>query len=154
MQPAEWRPSFTTARHLGPDRHTEAQAMSSTERKRNFVQRNGLSIVLLSLMLLFIAGQAWTGPHVYNEERLEDGLGTIGLWTYLDTPHFRSALFENWESEFLQMGFYVLFTRSLYQLGSSESKDPDKEEEVDREPDPTRKDAPWPVRRGGWILAI
>jgi hypothetical protein len=42
----------------------------------------------------------------------------------------------------------------LYQKGSSESKDPDKEEEVDREPNPKRKNAPWPVKKGGIILSI
>ncbi|HJY11352.1 MAG TPA: DUF6766 family protein, partial [Flavobacterium sp.] len=34
------------------------------------------------------------------------------------------------------------------------SKDLDKDEEVDREPSPTRKDAPWPVKKGGLILAL
>jgi hypothetical protein len=42
----------------------------------------------------------------------------------------------------------------LRQLGSSESKGIEGEEEVDREPDPKKADAPWPVKRGGWILAI
>ena len=42
----------------------------------------------------------------------------------------------------------------LYQKGSSESKDPDKEEDVDREPNPRRKKAPWPVKKGGLALAI
>ena len=38
------------------------------------------------------------------------------------------------------------------QKGSSESKDLDKREEVDREPDFNQKDAPWPVKAGGFIL--
>jgi hypothetical protein len=42
----------------------------------------------------------------------------------------------------------------LYQKGSSESKDPDKEEDVDREPNPRRKNAPWPVKKGGLVLAL
>jgi hypothetical protein len=48
---------------------------------------------------------------------------------------------------------YVVFTVSLFQVGSSESKDPNKKEEVDREPKPHAR-APWPVRRGGWVLAL
>ncbi len=52
------------------------------------------------------------------------------------------------------MALFVLLTIFLMQKGSSESKDLDKEEEVDRAPSPTRKDAPWPVRKGGWILSI
>ena len=71
-------------------------------------------------------------------------------------PHFAEATMENWESEFLQMGVFVLFTVFLYQRGSAESKDPDKREEVDRDPRKVRdkKNAPWPVRRGGWVLRV
>jgi hypothetical protein len=39
----------------------------------------------------------------------------------------------------------------LYQKGSSESKDPDGKEPVDKEPNPRKKDAPWPVKQGGLI---
>ena len=52
------------------------------------------------------------------------------------------------------MGLYVFLTISLRQQGSSESKDLEKREEVDREPDPNKKDAPWPVKRGGFLLAL
>ncbi len=63
---------------------------------------------------------------------------------------------ENWESEFLQMGVFIFFTAFLYQKGSAESKDPEKREEVDRDPRNVhdKKNAPWPVRRGGWILTL
>jgi Domain of unknown function (DUF6766)/ATP dependent DNA ligase C terminal region len=42
---------------------------------------------------------------------------------YLTTGAFGEAVFENWESEFLQMGLYVVLTAFLFQRGSSESKD-------------------------------
>lgn len=60
---------------------------------------------------------------------------------------------ENWESEFLQMGAFVLLTAFLRQKGSPESKG-FHDEEVDREPLPDRPGAPWPVRRGGLALAL
>ena len=41
---------------------------------------------------------------------------------YLRTGHFVEAAFENWESEFLQMGSFVLLTMFLVQRGSAESK--------------------------------
>ena len=63
------------------------------------------------------------------------------------------ATFENWESEFLQMALFVVLTVSLRQKGSSESKK-FEEEEVDQEPSPKDKDAPWPVYRGGIPLKI
>lgn len=49
------------------------------------------------------------------------------------------------------MGLYVLLTAYLYQKGSAESKDPDKHEGVDDDPQAARprRDTPWVVRQGG-----
>jgi hypothetical protein len=47
----------------------------------------------------------------------------------------------------------VVFTIFLRQKGSSESKGFEGPEPVDREPR-KRKNAPWPVHRGGWVLAL
>jgi hypothetical protein len=83
---------------------------------------------------------------------IDNGGSAVGILEYLTSGHFIQATFENWESEFLQMALYVILTIMLYQKGSSESKDPDTDEEVDREIDPNRKGAPWPVKQGGIIL--
>jgi hypothetical protein len=63
---------------------------------------------------------------------------------------------ENWESEFLQMFLFVALTAFLYQKGSAESKKLDGEEPVDRDPrlSRNRKNAPWPVRKGGIVLKV
>jgi hypothetical protein len=113
---------------------------------------NGLSLALAACFLLALAGQSLAGHRHYNDEEQQHGEEPIGYAEYLRSPHFLSATMENWESEFLQMAVYVYFATVLFQRGSAESKDPDKKEEVDREPRATRKDAPWPVRRGGWVL--
>jgi len=122
--------------------------------KHSFFFRNGLTLILVLLFLLSFIGQIFTGLEEYNEERKEYSHPSVSLYNYLTTGHFFQATFENWESEFLQMGLYVLLTISLRQQGSSESKDLEEKEEVDREPDPNRKDAPWPVKKGGLALAI
>ncbi|MGB4775512.1 MAG: DUF6766 family protein [Daejeonella sp.] len=121
--------------------------------KRSFLYRNGLSIVFLGLFFIFLIGQALTGWKEHNHELLDENAGQIDLSTYLRSGHFIQATFENWESEFLQMCMYVFLTVSLRQIGSAESKKLDEEEKVDREPKP-HKAAPWPVRKGGWILKI
>lgn len=121
---------------------------------KKFLRENGLSLVLTLITLLAIIGQIVVGWRVFNEELSEYGKTPLSVGTYLTTGHCIEAIFENWESEFLQMGLYVLLTVSLYQKGSSESKSLDEPEEVDRQPSPNRKDAPWPVRRGGWILKV
>jgi hypothetical protein len=100
-----------------------------------------------------IGAQVYFGLKEYNREMLENGGHGVGLSKYLKSGHFFESTFENWESEFLQMGLFVVLTISLRQKGSSESKDFGPQE-VDREPDPKRKGAPWPVRRGGWILSV
>lgn len=114
-------------------------------------KRNGLSIVLTALFLIFIGAQVLFGWQVSNEERVRQGMPLLGLLAYLHSGHFISATFENWESEFLQMGMYVLLTVKLRQVGSAESRPMDPAEESQEiAPGP----APWPVRRGGLWLAI
>jgi hypothetical protein len=54
----------------------------------------------------------------------------------------------------MQMALFVILTRTLRQKGSSESKKLEGKEEVDKEPDGNKPDAPWPVHKGGLILAF
>ncbi|MDF2191283.1 DUF6766 family protein [Paraflavitalea sp. CAU 1676] len=118
------------------------------------LRNNGLSITFLFLFLLALIGQFFTGLKEHNKELAEDGQPKVGAAQYIRSGHFIQATFENWESEFLQMALFVLLTIFLYQKGSSESKTFEGEEEVDREPSPARPGAPWPVRKGGWILTL
>ncbi|MCR6686382.1 DUF6766 family protein [Pseudoxanthomonas sp.] len=117
----------------------------------SFCKRNGLSLVLAALFLAFWIGQILTGQAAFNAERVMDGLPPLGLLAYVTSGHAISATFENWESEFLQMGMYVLLTVWLRQQGSAESRplDPAREEE-EIEPGPT----PWPVRAGGLVRRL
>jgi hypothetical protein len=120
---------------------------------RSFFRNNGLSITVLCLMVVFLAGQFYMGWNYHNEELGQEGRPPLTAGEYLTSGHFIQATFENWESEFLQMALYVVLTVFLYQKGSSESKDPDKNEEVDREPKPHRN-APAPVKKGGLALKL
>lgn len=122
-------------------------------KKHRFLYRNGLSIVLITMMFIFLLGQFFTGWKTENKELAESGSAMLSLGEYVHSGHFIQATFENWESEFLQMMIYVVLTVSLRQKGSSESKSLDKKEEVDKEPEP-HPDAPWPVRKGGVWLTL
>ncbi|SDA92896.1 DUF6766 family protein [Sinorhizobium sp. NFACC03] len=117
-----------------------------------FFRDNGLSVVLIALSLFTIAGMLLTGLYAYGRELTDHGSGDLGLVAYAKTGHFLSALFENWESEFLQMSAYVMLTAFLFQRGSAESKNPD--EPPEQEEDPALKhgdpEAPWPVHLGGF----
>jgi hypothetical protein len=121
---------------------------------KSFLYKNSLSIVFFLLFFISIAGQAVTGWHQYLEFLQEHDQPPVSLLRYLGTGHFIQSTFENWESEFFQMGLLVWFTVFLRQIGSSESKKlSGEEEEVDREPKPHPK-APWPVKKGGLILQL
>ncbi|UPL49373.1 DUF6766 family protein [Hymenobacter sublimis] len=119
-----------------------------------FLYENSLLLVGGLLVLVTLIGQLFTGWHDYNSELEDMRLLPLTLGAYAQSGHFLEATFENWESEFLQMGLYVVLTIWLRQRGSSESKKLYEEEEVDQEPDPTKEDAPGPVKRGGWQLAL
>jgi hypothetical protein len=123
---------------------------------KRFLRDNGLGLVMFGFFAVFLFAQSVTGLAVYNDDQREHGEATISYPEYLSSGHFIEATFENWESEYLQMGAYVLFTVFLFQRGSSESKDPDKEESVDEDPRQAkaRSDVPWPVRYGGPVLRI
>ena len=121
---------------------------------RTWLRDHGLLVANLVLFAVFIGGMAVTGVRVYNDEQAEHGGETVSFLGYLATGDFVEATFENWESEFLQMGMYVVLTIFLFQRGSSESKAIDEPAPQDEDPREHINDpkAPWPVRRGGWVL--
>jgi hypothetical protein len=123
---------------------------------RKWFRDNGLSVALFVLFAVSIGGHAIAGWINNNEERMRDGAAALAFASYLSSGAFVSSVFENWESEFLQMGTYVMLTAYLFQRGSPESKDPDKPAPQDRDPrlDADKADAPWPVRAGGVIRTL
>ena len=123
---------------------------------RTWLRDRGLLLVNLILFALFIGGMVLTGVRVHNDEQAEHGGETVSLLGYLATGDFAEVTFENWESEFLQMGMYVVLTAYLFQRGSSESKPIDEPAPQDEDPRDHAGDAdvPGPVKRGGWVLRL
>jgi hypothetical protein len=121
-----------------------------------FLRNNGLSLVLFALFFFSLIGQYFTGWKEYNDDQKVHNQPQVGLVEYLGEGHFIEAVFENWESEFLQMGMYVVLTIFLYQKGSSESKQPGTIAGVDIIPEKNLLDenTPSPVKRGGLSLKI
>lgn len=121
-----------------------------------FLRDNGLTIVLAAVSLMTVIAMILTGWQVSNHELTEHGASPMTLGAYAVSGQFLSALFENWESEFLQMSAYVMLTAFLFQRGSSESRDPDEEAPQDEDPAKHADDpeAPWPVRAGGMIRSL
>jgi hypothetical protein len=120
---------------------------------KRFIYENSLSIAMFVLFAVAFGGQVATGYANNNDDRQGHGQPAQSLSAYLSSGHFIEAVFENWESEFLQMGALVILTVRLRQKGSSESKTLEGGDDVDRDPQP-KPGAPWPVWRGGLPLMV
>ncbi|MFF2030902.1 DUF6766 family protein [Arthrobacter sp. NPDC058192] len=121
-----------------------------------WVKEHGLLLANIGLFVVFFGGMVLSGAANYSDEQTAHGEAAVSVLEYLRTGAFVEATFENWESEFLQMGMYVLLTVFLFQKGSSESKPMGSAAPQDEDPrHATIKAAtPWPVRRGGWVLKL
>lgn len=117
---------------------------------RRFLRDNGLTLVLLLLFAVSILGQWLTGWRVTVEDATRHGQAGMSLAAYAMSPDFLSSVFENWESEFLQMSAYVVLTAMLFQRGSSESNDPDESDlrDGDLAQQSHKRGAPAILRRG------
>src|SRR5215212_2999668 len=116
---------------------------------RRWLYEHSLALVMFGLFAFALVGQVFTGFAENNQEREDHDQAPIGLVEYLGSGHFIEAVFENWESEFLQMGALVVLTVKLRQKGSPESKPVDGQQPVDADGDPNAPGAPWPIRVGG-----
>lgn len=114
-----------------------------------FAKDNGLTIALVGLFAVSIVCHWLAGWHFENEQLLRHGKPAISAMAFLGDPQFLSTVFENWESEFLQMSAYVILTGFLFQRGSAESSDPDaREQEGDTSERTSKPDAPAAMHRG------
>jgi hypothetical protein len=119
-----------------------------------WVRLRALLLVNLGLFALFLVGVLLTGHAHENEELADHDQPAQSLVEYAGSSSFGETVFENWESEFLQMGMYVLLTTFLVQKGSAESRPIDEAAPQDEDPRDHRNDpeAPWPVRHGSELL--
>ena len=121
------------------------------------IRDNGLTIVLMLLFVSSLIGQWLTGVQFENEGLIRHGRPPMDAVAFLSDAQFLSTVFENWESEFLQMASYVILTAVLFQKGSAESREP---EAGPRDPSLDRRSrnpsAPAALRRGPiarWLYA-
>jgi hypothetical protein len=120
---------------------------------RGFLRDNALSLVFGGLFLGAIGFQAIAGHNEFNDERRQQDAEQIGLWRYVTSARFASAVLENWQSEYLQFTLFILLTVWFLQRGSPESKEmgkaggeSDEEQKVGEHAEP---DSPRWARAGG-----
>ena len=108
-------PGYRDPEKVGAERVNGAVLM-------RWVRLRALLLVNLGLFALFMVGVLLTGHAHENEDLSDHGQPTESLVAYAGSSSFGETVFENWESEFLQMGMYVLLTTFLVQKGSAESR--------------------------------
>lgn len=137
--------------NVSHERHT-----AGTGTMGKWVKEHGLLLANIGLFVVFFGGMVLSGASTYSDEQLAHGEPAVTVLQYLGTGNFLEATFENWESEFLQMGMYVILTVFLFQKGSSESKPVGRTAPQDEDPRQAKlkESTPWPVRRGGWVLKL
>ena len=86
------------------------------------VYSRSMLIVMLAIWLSTWAAQAITGRIDYNAAQLDHREAALSLWQYLGSSDFWDRTLQNWQSEFLAVGSFSLFSVYLRQRGSSESK--------------------------------
>lgn len=125
--------------------------LAPEKRSGGLIRDNSLTIALGVAVIVSIALMLLSGWMAFNEELTQHGQPAVGLAAYAGSGDFLSALFENWESEFLQMAVYVCLTAFLFQRGSAESRDPD---EGDPGASPLVAKARSPLRRAAaWLYS-
>jgi hypothetical protein len=105
--------------------------MAKDGRVKEFLFDNGLVLLMFGLFAVFLVGVSMTGYLYNNEQLLEHGQPSESYGQYLVSGEFVEAVFENWESEFLQMAALVIATIMLRQKGSADSKKLKGKSEVD-----------------------
>jgi hypothetical protein len=96
-----------------------------------FLFSNGLSLLMFGLFAIFLIGGSMSGYLHNNQELQEHGQPAKTYGEYVVSGEFVEAVFENWESEFLQMAALVVATIFLRQKGAPDSKRLRGKEEVD-----------------------
>ncbi|MEU8225305.1 DUF6766 family protein [Kribbella sp. NPDC048915] len=119
-----------------------------------WLRLRALLLANLALFFGFLIGLAFVGHAQENSELTDHGQPAQSFGQYVSSASFGEAVFENWESEFLQMFMYILLTAYLVQKGSAESRPLDDPAPQDEDPRDHRDDpkAPWPVRHGSELI--
>lgn len=92
---------------------------------------NGLVLFMFGLFLASLIGLSLVGYTHNNNELAEHNQPSQSLSEYVTSGNFIEAIFENWESEFLQMATLVIATIFLYQKGAADSRKLKGREDID-----------------------
>jgi hypothetical protein len=89
---------------------------------RTWLYSNSLLILMVGVWLSSWLAQSFTGQSEYNDEQAQHHEPAVSWLGYVGTSSFWETTLQNWQSEFLAVGSFAIFTVYLRQRGSPESK--------------------------------
>jgi hypothetical protein len=89
---------------------------------RTALYSNSLLILMVLIFLGSWLAQSLTGWTEFNQEQRDHAEATVSWIGYLGSSTFWESTLQNWQSEFLAVGSFVVFAIFLRQRGSPESK--------------------------------
>jgi hypothetical protein len=89
---------------------------------RTTIYSNSLIVVMAAIFFGSWFAQSVTGMTAYNQEQHAHGEPGLSWLGYIGSSEFWESTFQNWQSEFLAVGSFVILAVYLRQRGSPESK--------------------------------
>jgi hypothetical protein len=89
---------------------------------RTAIYSNSLLIVMTLIFLGSWFAHSLTAWNEFNSEQVDHDEAKVSWLTFLGRPTFWEQTFQNWQSEFLAVGSFVVLAVYLRQRGSPESK--------------------------------
>jgi hypothetical protein len=102
--------------------HPKSPLWARTGGIRTAIYSNSLLIAMLVIFLGSWFAQSVTGWTDFNDEQRTHGDPAVSWWTYVGSSTFWESTFQNWQSEFLAVGSFIVLAIFLRQRGSPESK--------------------------------
>ena len=107
---------------IGGHAHPRSPRWARVGGLKTAIYSNSLLIVMATIFIGSWVAQSLTGWADHNDERLLHHEHTVSWLGYVTSAEFWEATFQNWQSEFLAVGSFAVFTIYLRQRGSPESK--------------------------------
>ena len=122
---ADSKPMRGKAKQETASRYSIINARDWTQRNKaigHAIYAHSLSLAMLGLFLLSFFLHAFGGMEAYNQEALQHGSQTVGLFGFMATSDFWYQSLQNWQSEFLAVGTLLVLSVKLRERGSPQSK--------------------------------
>ena len=107
---------------IGEHAEADSPAWARTDDWRTRLYSSSLAIVMGLIFLASWLVQSVAGWAAHNETRLQSLQDPLAWGEYLASADFWARTLQNWQSEFLAVGSFVILSVYLRQRGSSQSK--------------------------------